>query len=790
MRLLTTIIIMLIAIPALAQKISGTIISEDNKPLSNITISLQGTAIHTSTSYDGHFILNNVTRGNYTLVATGVAYSAIKQNVIVAENDLILDLKLIAATRELREVKVTAAKNHYRDQASAMAARLPFNYIENPQVINLVSSQILTDQSAFDYNLALKNIPGIAKSWSSVNGFYYSRGFNTRSSYLRNGVAGNSSADLDLANMDQLEVIKGPSATLFGSILTSFGGVINRITKTPFDTTHVEISYQAGSYDLSRITVDLNTPLTLDKKVLFRLNAAHQYSGSFQDAGFLQSYYFAPSLLYRISDRLNINFDAEIYSRESTSQPQFSPIGPGLDGIGVNNPIGLPLEYRKSYGNNTIKLKDPTQSFYTRIKYKISDNWNSQTDLSHVTTQNTGNYLYFNLLKGDSLLTRNIIQIPTTLSTTNHVQENITGDFRIGKLRNRLLLGLDYYQNSSNYSSRSLSGFFQPSFDTLNLKHNSSNYSMLTPQLINQKLANSSPDFVATNLSTYAAYASDVINFTDRFSAMLSLRIDKYVNDGTTDASTNISSGKYNQTALSPKLGLVYQIITDQLSVFGNYTNGFQNVAPVTQPNGSISTFKPQYANQFEVGFKADLSKNLLNASLSYYDIRVTNTLRGEVDQPAFEVQEGTQFSKGIELDVFSKPITGLQINAGFAYNDSKITSADPNINGLRPADSGPEKIINWYGSYNLYSSPLSVLGLGFGGNYYDRNLIINNGTAGQFYLNSYTTLDAGVFYQSQKYRFGININNLTDQHYYTGGFGTFTPGMLRSCIASLMLKF
>lgn len=759
--------------------------------MTGITIRLEGTNYATQTIENGDFILRNVMPGNYILVAAGVGYAAKKQNIlIVSGKNLFLNLELDPATAQLKDVVVAMRKNRHRDQASAYAARMDLKNIENPQVINTVTHQLITEQGATDLNGIIKNIPGIAKGWSSVSAYYTSRGFNTRN-YIRNGVSGYVTADLDMANIEQLEAIKGPSGTLFGSSLVSFGGVLNRITKKPLDTAKIEISYQGGSYDLDRFTADINTPLTKDKKVLFRVNAARHYEGSFQDAGFIRSTFIAPSLFYQASDKLSFSLDVEIYEREGTSQPQIIPAGPGINRLGANNPSTLPLDYKRSYSNNTVTLKNPAQSIYGQVNYKLSDEWSSQTNLIHTRAENTGNYVTFTLLKGDSALVRNVSQYPTSLSTITQMQQNFNGDFNIAGLRNRVVIGVEFYQNASDFSSNALNGRGgRKSFDTLNVKGAMPNYGLISPESINHKLAGLAPTYSRSQLNTYAAYVSDVLNLTGRLSAMLSLRVDRFINEGTTNVTTNLTTGNYNQTAFAPKMGLVYQLVKDRVSVFGNYTNGFHNVAPVTQPDGNVSTFKPQFANQLEGGVKAELSGDLLTASLSYYDISVKNSLRTEVDRPTFTTQEGTQYSKGVEVDLFSRPVQGLLLNAGFAYNDSQLTSADATVTGLRPVNSGPSKTGNFYASYTLPYSALKGLGLGFGGNFYSRNYIINNTTAGQFYLNAYRLFNAAVFYNKAKYRVGLNADNITNTKFYNGGFGTITPGGLRRFVASLTVKF
>lgn len=794
MRLLYFILISLFTLPATAQIIKGNITSTEGEPLSNISIMLEGTTQGTRTIESGDFILRNIKPGTYTIIASGTGYSASKQNiVVVAGENNFLNLELNKATQQLQEAKISTVKNRSKDKASSIAARLPLANIENPQVINTVPNQLITEQGATDFPSIIRNLPGVVKQWSSVSPYYSSRGFNTRN-YIRNGVDSYSASDLDPVNIEQMQAVKGPSGTLFTSSLVSFGGLLNRITKKPFDSTRVEIGYQAGSFDLSRFTADINTPLNKEKTILLRINAAQHYEGSFQDAGFIRSTFVAPSLIYKAGDKLTLSFEAEIFAREGTSLPQITAIGPVQPGNtkpGASSPNGLFTEYNRSYGNNSITLKYPNQSFYGQVTYKLSDQWTSQTNLVRTSTQNTGNYLTFNLLKGDSLLVRNISNYPTSKFTISQIQQNFTGDFKIGGLRNRLVIGLDYYQFVNSSSSNALNGRGgRKAFDTLSVKHAMPNYELISPEAINAKLNGLAATYTSTRQNTYSAYASDVLNLTSQLAAMLSLRIDRFSNEGTTNLTTNVLTGKYDQTAVSPKFGLVYQVVKDRVSLFGNYTNGFQNVAPVTQPDGTVSTFKPQYGNQFEGGVKAELAHDLLSATISYYNIKVENTLRPDVTRPTYTVQEGTQFSKGVEVDLFSRPVIGLLLNAGFAYNDSQLTSADGTVNNLRPVNSGPAKTANWYGSYTIPYGRFNGLGAGLGGNYYDRTLIVNNTANGQFYTNAYTLLNAALFYNQPKYRVGFNLDNLANTQYYYGGFGSVTPGMLRRFMMNVAIRF
>ena len=272
---------------------------------------------------------------------------------------------------------------------------------------------------------------------------------------------------------------------------------------------------------------------------------------------------------------------------------------------------------------------------------------------------------------------------------------------------------------------------------------------------------------------TFSAYVSDVISIADRFSAMLSLRVDNFdrKESGTTPA--------YNQTSLSPKLGLVYQIVKDQVSVFGNYLNGFQNLAPVNQPDGGQLILDPLYANQFEAGIKAEVFNKKLSTTISYYNITNDNAVMRYADL-TYE-QGGKQVSKGFDFELIANPIPGLDIIAGYAYNDNKIVKSTT-FQGNKAADA-PENVVNFWASYK-FQNKIKGLGLGFGANYVDETYM---STANTFYIPSYTILNATVFYERPNWRIGIKLNNLTNEKYWSTWGAPQAP---TNFLANLTFKF
>lgn len=777
--------------------IKGRVLSSDSLPAAYVPVGLKGTTLGTSTDANGNYELKAPV-GNHTLSIQFVGHESEEKAIEVKEGETtqVEDFSLRENSKELQEVVVEGRKNKFADKESEYVSRLPLKDLENPQVYNVVSSKLMKEQVVTSFDDAVKNAPGLNKLWSSTGrgsdgaGYYSLRGFSVQANMI-NGIAGVTNGGLDPANMEKIEVIKGPSGTLFGSSLVSFGGLINIVTKKPYEKLGGEVSYTGGSYGLTRVTADVNTPINKEKTALFRLNTAYHYEGTFQDVGFKRSIFVAPSLSYKVNKRMSLLFNAEYFNSEGTN-----PLSVFLNRsrkLIATTPDELNFNFKRSYTSNDLTIKNPNFNLYGQMSYKLSDKWTAQTNVARSMKKSDGYYSYVMYLQptNDTLMTR-YISDQNSVTTTTDVQQNFIGDFKIAGLRNRLVLGVDYLQTQTLNNSTAYIAF-----DNINTSNKKDpRYGQMTQQAVDAKLgANTNPTRTTATNDVYSAYVSNVLNITDHFLAMASVRIDHFRTRGTYNHKLDTTTGKYDQTSLSPKFGLVYQVVKDKVSLFANYMNGFQNVAPVTQPLSDVSgTFKPQQANQLEGGLKLDVIQHKLSMTASYYDIQVSNMTRPDVlerDGKVYNitVQDGTQRSSGFEVDVVANPVSGLNVIAGYTNNDSKMVKAAANLEGRRPTSAGPAEMANAWISYALTKGSLKGLGAGIGGNYASENKITNNSTTGEFTLPAYTVLNASLFYDAPAYRIGLKVNNLTDEVYYTG-WSTVERQMPTRYMASVAVKF
>ncbi|MEN2489581.1 TonB-dependent siderophore receptor [Flavobacterium sp. B11] len=736
--------------------ISGKAIVKDGNYLQDATVKISELNKTTTTDSDGTYQLKNIPFGTYLVEIKLNGYESTPASVIVDQNniDVTLDFELTYTSQKLEEVIVSSGGNRFARKESEEVSKMKLKNMENPQVYTIVSKELMKEQVITDYNSAFKNVPGagIAEVRNQGRTTNISRGFATPQ-LVRNGVGSFTYNSIDPSNLERIEIIKGPSATLFGSTISSFGGLFNRVTKKPFNFFKGEVSFSAGDWDLNRLTADINTPLNEDKTALFRINTALHSERSFQDAGFNKSFFIAPSFSYEVNERLTLLIDAEFSASKGTSPTRLTPYTKADATAHSIEELGIP--YNLSFANNTVNYTGQQYNIFAQLKYKISDEWTSQTIVSRTRSSSEGYVVALTMLSNETLRQQVTNQDYPYYGTD--IQQNFNGDFKIGKLRNRVVAGLDFYSLRATRNDATVN------MPALNFRKPGDAYNNFTLNKIEPLFQNATyTNMVSNNERTYSAYVSDVLNVTDRLLVMGGVRADRYINKGVYYPSRDSIAGNYNQTAFSPRFGAVYQVVKDKVSVFGNYMNGFNNVG------GSDfygNTFKPNQANQLEGGVKFDFNK--ISATFSYYDIKVTNVTRDDPDHVNFQIQDGTQLSKGFEAEFIANPIKGLNIVAGYTYNDSEYTKANSSINGLRPTTAGSPTTANLWASYRLTEGAASGLGFGFGGIYGSEYYQTNTSTF-KFSIPSYTVLDASVFYDRPKFRLGLKVDNLTNEKYWS----------------------
>lgn len=743
--------------------VSGKATTRDGQPASFVNITIAG-APGTRVNEYGQFKLANIEAGEHTVVASYIGLQSQPQTVIVEPGKTtMVNFVMNENAETLQEVVVNGERNNkFLTRESDYVSRMPLTNLENPQVYSTINKQLIQDQLVVSMPDAVRNAAGAVPVINPSGGFSANfRGFGIGAN-ARNGMESTSERSaLDLANIDRIEILKGPSGTLFGAAVSSFGGVVNIVTKKPMDAKKTELTYTTGSFGLNRLTADINMPLNDQKSLLLRVNSAIHKERSFLSYGFNNTFLFAPSLSYKVNEKLTFSFDGELLNVNNTQPMNFI-----IQSSTITQPKDLLWDYRSNLFHNNVDVKNYAARIYSSAVYKISSSWKSTTLFSYVSENVDHSYQRPVIWRSPSTAFRASSVYGPVYNGYTNIQQNFNGEFKTGGIKHKLLLGGNYRQYKGDFL-----------FSEANVIDQIDITKPFQP-LVKQSIDSAAvfAPFPTPEQRTASVYASDAIGFTRRLSALISLRADHFNrkdNPGTTDG--------FKQTSLAPKLGLVYQILPEKVSLFGNYMSSFQNVAPALQPDGTRLTLDPIFANQSEGGVKAELLNKRLSMTASYYYINIDNATRVNADQ--FTVQDGRQVSKGLDIEVISEPVAGFNLIAGYAYNDNRIKSAtDVTVIGNKAASS-PEQVANLWMSYR-FQQTLKGFELGFGANYVDKMYRAANNV---FFIPSYTLLNAVVSYNTPAWGLQVKSNNLADKRYWDMWGNPQAPA---NFAASLSIKF
>ncbi|MCK7554750.1 TonB-dependent receptor [Chitinophaga sedimenti] len=274
MKKLLTLVLLFLSVTAMAAdpeygSIKGIITSNEGHPAAAVTVVLNGANKYAITNEEGAFAINRVPAGTYTLEVFFIGHEKLQQEVVITKGQVTaVNLQLKVSSTQLKEITITGGvSNKFVTKESEQIARLPIKNLENPQVYHTVGQTLILEQLSVERTDIYRNIPGAVPNFSAGGSQGLSiRGFSGTIG-MRNGMATSAIVPLNPVILERVEVIKGPSGTLFGSNRnTSFGGVFNYVTKKPYEYFGGEVTATGGSYNFGRITADINAPMNKEKR--------------------------------------------------------------------------------------------------------------------------------------------------------------------------------------------------------------------------------------------------------------------------------------------------------------------------------------------------------------------------------------------------------------------------------------------------------------------------------------------------------------------------------------------
>lgn len=782
----SVIVLFLAPLLALAQKsgnVNGRIIDTDKEAAPFVTLKLVELNKSTMTNEDGFFDFFRVPVGNYTLEVSGVGFEAEKQNVLVEEGKkTTLNLQLNKLTNTLEEVIISGASMKRYNATTTANNKLPAKLLDLPLTFRVIDRGLIEDKQAVEFRQIVKNMSGV--TLTTGNGDFMIRGFQNTgggtggSAQLMNGSRNfftGYTSDVNLTNVERVEILKGPSSVLFGA--NSPGGTFNVITKKPLAVNKYTFGAAFGSWGRYRIDADMSGALSKDKKLLYRFNTGYQNNPDYRDFIYNRSLLIAPSLRYQPSEKTTI--DIEFVHNKVQRSTWYDWGVPTWN----NDVLAVPISYTSHEPTDGVQMSN--NMLMIQLQQQLTKTlhfYSTFNGSSHVLTGQAHSPSFFNPIPNpaDSMVSR----------VFRDVQENNTASFfsnylvwkpTVGKIKINLTTGIDYYQNKYYYDIKQAGAF--DGVPAINI---------FKPVYRQKSTASYAPvggfnEFSLTNF--VGVYAMGLIELSEKLKVMLSGRYDSYRFRNYPTKTPN------NTKPFLPNAGVSYQPLIG-LSLYGSWNKGFlpQN----TQTPDFGGPFDPEYSEQLEAGIKKEFLNGRYSVTAAYYVIHRKNVLvpKDPVNNP-YGIKEATgkALSKGAEIDFAGNVLPNLNINAGYAYNDSRITRSVYAVEIKRQANNAPYHSAHFWARYNFIQGSLKGFGLALGGNYVgerttDGTLAYPSPTLQQ--LPGYSTLDAGLFYRHQHILVSVNLDNIFDEQYIYGALNAFymQRGLPRNLMCRIQFSF
>ena len=645
----------------------------------------------------------------------------------------------------LPEMVITGTPTGYAATQATTATKTDTPILEIPQSIQVVPEQLMKDQQTITLQEALDNVSGITKTSSPNYDGYTMRGFNAFSAEYLDGLRveqGNAWFTMEPSMMQRVEVLKGPSSTLYGQ--GPLAGVINLVSKLPTADRLFDVDFTTGSYSLYQASADIGGPLNSNGSVSYRISGLYRYNDQYTPYVSKERVYISPAVTIIIDSDTKITFLGN-YTHDRLGEFDGIP----AKGLFLPNPNGT---YARNLfpGEPGYYNEFPMWRTYFGylFEHKFNENWTLRQNLRTSLADGDDSGVWVSdLQSNDRLIDRQFSPHFYHTDESITADTNLEGHFDAIGAKHTLLTGFDII--GQDVTRQYFGGQIAP-LDIFDPHYGARGY-----DIINEG---------TTDIGNYlmGIYLQDQIKYFDKLSFLLAGR---YGYGETSTSNDKDNSHEYQKFSnFTPRVGVSYEFVKGA-SWYASYGESFN---PQTGTSFNNMPFSPETGQQWESGIKTALDDGKLVSTLAVYQLTRQNVLTTDPAHPQFSIETGEQRSRGVEYDLAWEIKKGWNLTASYAYTDSIVTKDNSLPVGTRVDDVG-RNLANIWMSYQIQDGPLRGLGFGAGAHYV-------NGREGDmpntFALPNYATVDAGLFFRRDRFRAQINVTNLLNKVYYASSYG------------------
>jgi catecholate siderophore receptor len=673
-----------------------------------------------------------------------------KSRVLLTSTALVCGLAAAApAFAQNDQEDVIRVDGRYLSLDQLNAVKTPTPIIDVPQSLSIVSEVQIAEQGFANLGDILRYTPGLSISQGEGHRDAINiRGNQATGDFFLNGIRDDVQYYRPLYNLEQVEILRGSNALLFGR--GGGGGVINRVTKSPVsgeDFTQASVSLDTfGAY---QVTGDTNAVLTGTTAV--RLNAFVEEMANHRDAFDGSRYGINPTLTTELGNETTLTLFYEYLNDDRV-------VDRGVPSVAYAGAPNRPLTgfddfFFGSPEENNTTLEAHT--FRARVEHEFTDQLRGNVTVQYADYDKAYQNLYAAGI--DTSSTPNRVTLDgyrdTTTRTNLIVQGNLVGEFQTGIFSHTFLIGGEY-GDQETANARWDNVFAANNDDRIEID--------VTDPLTIPDFSFSAPARDRQSEVSFASlYLQDQIDVTDTFKVVLGARLDRFdvsVLDLRAVSATDDGRRGRVDEEISPRFGLIYKP-AENVSVYASYSETFLPSAGDQFLTLSTTTedIRPQVFENREIGAKWDVNDRLsFTAALFRLERGQFTTV--DPDDASIVTTVAGSTTEGFELQLIGELLDGWTINAGYSWLDGEVEGGGSDGNVTRQT---PEHMLSVWNRYQVNDR----LALALGATYQDSFFVLEDNSVE---VPDYLRFDAAVYYDlSDTTRIQLNVENLTDEDYF-----------------------
>jgi len=662
---------------------------------------------------------------------------------------LLLNMFLAAQENDVKtsdsDVEEVVVKGNvlYTDQVNAL--RTPVPVLDVPQSVSIITDEDIRKQGFREISDIVRYIPGVNTSQGEGHrDAVVFRGVRSTADFYMDGVRDDVQYYRSLYNLEQVEVLRGPNALLFGRGGT--GGIINRVTKKAVvgeDFGSVDVGTDTfGSLDLA---FDYNVSGTDDSA--FRINVHTDSLANHRDFYDGERTGINPTMKFVMSDDTTLDLSYEYIDHERFIDRGVPTINGAPDESLTDIVFGTP-EINTTTVEATI--------FRGTLSHVFSETRKGNLTVHSSSFEKMYQNLYASGYDG-TLVTMDGYRDPTERDKLI-ISGNLVNEISVGSVKHTILVGaelIDTENNNLRYDT-----FWSTTSDDNEV------FDISRPMdfTVNADGIATSVDFTtslksktSSDIKVTSLYIQDQIDLTDNIKLMIGGRHDSF--DITVADIKNMTSESRKDTEFSPRAGLVFKP-SEEMSLYWSFSQSFlpRSGEQYKALSATSARLDPDVFESNEVGLKYDISPRL-NLTLSYFNSEQT---RAERDNDTGENSEVRGLTvDGLEVQLKGQLTDRLDVMVGYSSLDGETSS------GGEPREI-PDHTFSLYAKYQVNDK----YGWAFGMTRQGESKIKDNNPG--LVLPEYTRLDLGAYYKlSNGLELQVNIENLNDELYFPHSHST-----------------